>query len=355
VTTTSPEPGSLLDIRFDKWAEALELSPPELYRARQVQEWVFVRRAKSFDEMTNVPAALRTRWAEKLRLRTLRVVRREKSKLDDTTRFHFQAGDGVSFPAVFLPNASTEEDERSSLCLSSQSGCAWECAFCASGKVAFQRNLLPSEILEQLLWVEEESGGKIDGVLFMGMGEPLANFENVVEALKVLRSPLGFGYGARHVTVSTCGLVPQVERLATEAPKTNLAISLHAVDDETRQRLMPKAARFSVKDVLKAAWEWQRVTGGARVTFEYILLKGVNDSLREAQRLSNFLRGKKAFVNLIVYNAAPNLPFSPSDDEAVSTFVQTLEQRGLFVRVRKPQGADIAAGCGQLGAPSTSV
>jgi 23S rRNA (adenine2503-C2)-methyltransferase len=218
--------------------------------------------------------------------------------------------------------------------------------------VRHERNLFPSEILEQLLWAEELTGKKVSSVLFMGMGEPLANYNSVLWAVRVLRSPLAFNLGARHVTLSTSGLVPQIFKLASEGPKINLAVSLHAADDETRKKIMPKSSAWPIKELLKSAWVFQRAAGEGRVTFEYILIKGVNDSIQSAQRLSNMLRDKKAWVNLIAYNPVPGLPYEKPSEPAVSAFAKVLQDRGVFVRVRKPQGVDIAAGCGQLGEPA---
>jgi 23S rRNA (adenine2503-C2)-methyltransferase len=266
--------------------------------------------------------------------------------------------DGGRFSAVFLPvwadgKHGKKVIERASLCLSTQVGCAWGCVFCASGRVRFERNLKASEMIEQVLAVEKATGSRINSLLFMGMGEPLANYDNLLLALKVFRSPEGLGYGARHVTVSTCGLVPQIKRLAEEAPKVNLAISLHAVDQEKRAQLLPKSSRWDVKELLDAAREYAKRVGGDHLTFEYILLDGVNDSEREAKRLANFMRNKPgALVNLIVYNPVPGLPYKPPSPEAVVEFQKILSERGVLVRVRKPQGVDIGSGCGQLGAPS---
>ena len=341
----------LLDVPFNGWFRALELAPDQGYRARQVHEWVFLKRAKTFAAMTSVPAALREGWESRFILRTLAVDRREISSLDGTERIFFRAADGKVFSAVFLPGRKDagEEPGRHALCLSTQVGCAWGCVFCASGQAAFERNLTTGEIIEQVLWAEELTKQRVSNVLYMGMGEPLANFDNVLASLRVFRSPLTFNLGARHVTLSTCGLVPQIRMLAEQAPKINLAVSLHAADDETRKKILPKAAHFSIKELLKAAWTFQEEAGDPRVTFEYLLLKGVNDSEREAQRLSNLLRGKNVWVNLIVHNPIPGLSYEAPADSTVEAFAKILKDRGLFVRVRKPQGRDITAGCGQLG------
>jgi 23S rRNA (adenine2503-C2)-methyltransferase len=369
------ETGSLLEVPFGEWARVLELPPAEVYRVRQIQEWIFAKRAKTFSAMTTLPQALRERLDKQFRLRTLRLVSQETSARDGTQRLFFKTMDDKDVSAVFLPGRKEEEDGeeeaapessaegaaarqgrgnsagRYSLCMSTQVGCAWGCVFCASGLVKFQRNLTAAEIMDQLMLAEEATGKKVSSLLFMGMGEPLANYNNLLWALRCFRAPGAFNYGARHVTVSTSGLVPQVLKLAEEGPKVNLAVSLHAADDVTRARILPKSSQWPMKDLLKASWAYQKTIGGGRVTFEYILLKGVNDSLRAAQRLSNLLRDKKAWVNLIAYNPVPGLKWGKPDPESVRKFAEVLSSRGIFVRVRKPQGTDIAAGCGQLGKP----
>ena len=339
---------TLLDIPFNDWFKALGLEPKEAYRVRQIQTWIFDRRAKTFGEMSDLPQVLREKWDGGFRLRTLTLSRREVSAQDGTARLFFETADKRRFSSVYLP-AKGGEGDRSALCLSTQIGCAWGCVFCASGRVSLERNLTTAEIVEQVLWAEEAFGHKITSLVFMGMGEPLANFSHLVQALQILRSPLGLNFGARHVTVSTTGLVPQIPMLAAAAPKVNLAISLHAADDETRKKLLPKSSVWPIKDLLKAAWDYQRVTGRGRVTFEYILIKGVNDSEREAQRLANLLRAKKAWVNLIAYNPVAGVPYESPTEQSMRLFAKILTDRGLFVRLRKPQGTDISAGCGQLG------
>jgi 23S rRNA (adenine2503-C2)-methyltransferase len=339
---------SLLDIPFNDWFGVLGLEPKEAYRVRQIQTWIFDRRAKTFGEMSDLPQPLREKWDKEFRLRSLALSRREVSAQDGTARLFFETLDKRRFSSVYLP-AKGGEGDRSALCLSTQIGCAWGCVFCASGRVALERNLTASEMVEQVLWAEEAFGHKINSLVFMGMGEPLANFLKLVHALQILRSPMGLNFGARHVTVSTTGLVPQIQMLAASAPKINLAISLHAADDETRKKLLPKSSVYSIKDLLKSAWDYQYATGRGRVTFEYILIKGVNDSEREAQRLANLLRAKKAWVNLIAYNPVAGLPYESPTEQSMRAFAKILTERGLFVRLRKPQGTDIAAGCGQLG------
>jgi 23S rRNA (adenine2503-C2)-methyltransferase len=342
----------LFDVPFAEWPAALGLDGGSAYRAKQVQEWAFIKRVPSFDKMTNLPQALRESLSSRLSLRgALTWAGEEVSSQDGTSRLLYKTRDRRTVSAVFLPAKGKDADEaRYSLCISTQVGCAWGCVFCASGRVKYERNLTSAEIIEQVMLAEEMKKEKIGSLLFMGMGEPLANYQNVVTALSFLRSPLGLGFGARHVTVSTSGLVPQILKLAEEAPKVNLAVSLHAADDETRRQILPKSSHWTIKELLKAAWVYQKSQGN-QVTFEYIMLKDVNDSQRMAQRLSNLLRYKNAWVNLIAYNPVPGLPYAASSEETMNNFAEILKGRGIFVRLRKPQGVDIQAGCGQLGEP----
>lgn len=338
---------SILDVPMADWPELLTTLGQQGFRASQIAEWIFVKRATSFDAMTNLPAALRAALSEKYTVRALEIESATTSQLDGTTRYFFKTGDGQTVSCVYLPF-----DERRSLCLSTQVGCAWGCVFCASGQVKFERNLTASEIVDQILLVEAASGHKLDSLLFMGMGEPLGNYNNVVQALQIIRSPFGLNFGARHVTVSTCGLAPQIEKLATEAPKVNLAISLHAPTDDLRKVLLPKSSKWTIKEVMNAAKIYSKTTG-ARVTFEYIVIDGVNDSERDAKRLANLVRGPAQhgdyWVNLIAYNPVPGLPYKRPADEKIEAFKEILASRHVPVRLRKPQGVDIGAGCGQLG------
>ncbi len=323
-----------------------ELGEPP-FRAGQLAEWIFKKRAKSFAQMSTLPASLREKLAATYALRTLELNNANTSKGDGTTRYFFNTQDGQQFSCVYLPF-----EERRSLCISTQVGCAWGCVFCASGRVPFERNLTAAEIVDQILIVEEASGKKLDSLLFMGMGEPLANYRSLVDALHLIRSPLALGFGARHVTVSTCGLVPQIEKLAEEAPKVNLAISLHASNDELRKTLLPKSSKWTIRELMNAAKIYSKKTR-SRVTFEYIVLDGVNDSEQDAKRLANLVRGPAQYgdywVNLIAYNPVPGLSYRRPADERIESFKEVLTARHVPVRLRKPQGVDIGAGCGQLG------
>jgi len=338
---------SLLDISLEKWPALIKELGGEPFRAQQLADWIFKKREFHFSRMTNMPAPLRKGLEEKYIVRSLLPGPVKTSTIDGTSRFFFDTHDGLSVTCVYLPY-----EDRRSLCLSTQVGCAWGCVFCASGKVPFQRNLTAGEMVDQILIVEQVMGKPLDSLLFMGMGEPLSNFTALVEALGVIRSKEALNFGARHVTVSTCGLVPQIKMLAEEAPKVNLAISLHSAFDETRKKLLPRASSWTVKEVVKAAKEFSIKTK-AGVTFEYILIEGVNDSDQDAKRLGNMLRDMvqhgEYWVNLIAYNPVPGLTYKRPDDDKIEKFKHTLDVRGVPVRLRKPQGVDIGAGCGQLG------
>ncbi len=343
----SVERESILNIPMAEWPTLVAELGEQPFRAGQLAEWIFKKRVKEFTKMSNLSASLREKLDKAYTVRSLELDYARTSKGDGTTRYFFKTKNNETFSCVYLPF-----EDRVSLCVSTQVGCAWGCVFCASGKVPFERNLTAAEIVDQILIAEEASGKKIDSVLFMGMGEPLANNRSLVDALHMIRSDLALGLGARHVTVSTCGLVPQIEKLADEAPKVNLAISLHASNDDLRKVLLPKSSKWTIKELMNAAKNYSKKTH-SRVTFEYIVLDGVNDSDQDAKRLANLVRGPAQhgdyWVNLIAYNPVPGLPYKRPSDERIEMFKSVLTDRHVPVRLRKPQGVDIGAGCGQLG------
>ncbi|OVE76455.1 23S rRNA (adenine(2503)-C(2))-methyltransferase, partial [bacterium F11] len=304
---------SLLNIPLSDWPSFIEELGEKAFRANQLAEWVFQKRAKSFSQMSNLPQSLREKLEKGHRFRSLVIKSVKKSKLDGTARYFFETAEGETVSCVVLPH-----EQRRSLCISSQLGCGWGCVFCASGLVPFKRNLSPAEILDQILLVEEVTGESLDSILFMGMGEPLGNYRSLIKALNIIRSPVGLNFGARHVTVSTCGLVPQIESLANDAPKVNLAVSLHSARDEVRRKLLPKSSKWSIKELLQAVKSYSKRTK-TRVTFEYIILDGINDSEQDAKRLANLLRGVAQhgdyWVNLISYNPVPGLPYRKPKEE----------------------------------------
>ncbi len=296
--------------------------------------------------MTNLPEALRQGLASEFTLRKTSVAAQDESRIDGTVKFTLETLEKQQFPCVYLPHGDYQ-----SLCISTQVGCAWACAFCASGLVAFERNLSPGEILEQIFWAEERTGAKIRNVLFMGMGEPLANYSGTVQTIRWLTSPHGFAFNPARIVLSTTGLAPQILKLSEEKLKVNLALSLHAPDDALRQKIMPKSSKFPIRDVLQACKKYLQENGG-EFTIEYILLKDVNDEPRQAQALADLLTAARfpvpPKINLIPQNPVPGITLGPSTETRSKNFFDILKRQHFIVHTRKPQGQDLAAACGQL-------
>jgi len=320
------------------------LSPDEIagildvpkFRGKQIRAWVVDRGATSFDEMTDLPLDLRSRLPEKLRVLTSAIDQKNRSR-DGTRKLLLTMEDDAFVECVLIP-----EGERLTLCVSSQVGCPAKCAFCASGLRGLTRSLESHEILEQFIHSQRVAGKtKISNIVMMGMGEPLLNFDNVVAALDL------FPLGARRITVSTVGLPDRIRRLARESRKVNLAVSLHAADDETRNRLVPVNAKFGIGEVVSAARDYFKVTG-RDVTYEYILIEGENASLAHAERLVRLLGRGNLNVNLIPMNPVDSLPYRPPSEEQVEAFRAHLEAAGIPTHVRRPRGGEIDAACGQL-------
>ncbi|MDX6583219.1 MAG: rRNA (adenine2503-C2)-methyltransferase [Solirubrobacterales bacterium] len=319
-------------------SERLAARGSPAYRADQVWEWA-ARGAGSYDEMTNLPAELRGRLDDEVPFSTLRLERTARSD-DGTEKALFATGDGRPVEAVLM----RYRDGRRSLCLSSQSGCPLTCTFCATGAMSFGRNLTSSEILDQALHFRRHE--PVNQAVFMGMGEPMMNFDAVIGACERLPD---LGVATSHTTISTVGWIPGIERLATEGPRVRLALSLHAADDALRSELMPVNERYPLADVLDACRDW-RAARGKRVYVEYLMLAGVNDRPDQARALADALTPRAAFkVNLIPYNPTGG-EFEGSDPEAIEAFRSTLVGRGMPATVRLTRGRDIDAACGQLAA-----
>ncbi|HEX5418893.1 MAG TPA: 23S rRNA (adenine(2503)-C(2))-methyltransferase RlmN, partial [Gammaproteobacteria bacterium] len=300
------------------------------------------RRALDFAEMTDLSRGLRERLCQTAELATPPVLSLQHSA-DGTRKWLFDMGAGQAVEAVFIP-----EPNRGTLCISSQAGCALDCAFCATGRQGFNRNLSSAEILGQVVWAARElAPTAITNIVFMGMGEPLANYRNVLPVVGLLLDDFGFGLSRRRVTISTAGLVPQILKLASEC-NVALAVSLHASNDELRDRLVPINRIHPIAELLAACWRYAEGLASRQITFEYVMLDGVNDSAEDARQLVRLLRGRPAKVNLIPFNAFPGSGFACSPPEAVDRFWHTLRAAGLVATVRRPRGDDIAAACGQL-------
>jgi 23S rRNA (adenine2503-C2)-methyltransferase len=341
---------SLTGIILEELAGFLRERGAPSYRAKQITDWIYKKRVASFDAMTDLPNELRAELTAEFDTPNTEVVRVLGSK-DTTQKFLFRLRDQNLIESVLIPASPAlygQPSDRRTICVSSQVGCAYGCKFCASGLEGWTRNLDAGEIVQQLIAVEQKSGEKIDNVVFMGMGEPLANLAEVAEAIRVLHDPRGLNLGARRVTVSTSGLVPRIHELAALDLQLGLAISLHATTDALRDELVPVNRRWPIRTLLDAAKEYGRSVG-RRVTLEYTLLAGVNDSPADADRLAAFARELPSKVNLIPYNPVPGLRWKRPTPEAVEAFAARLLPQAPAVTVRHTLGREIWAACGQLG------
>ncbi len=317
------------------------------FRVRQLLQWIYQRGVTDFDEMTDLSKATRAWLAAETEVALPDVTARHDSA-DGTVKWLFASGAGQAVETVFIP-----EPGRGTLCISSQVGCALDCAFCATGAQGFNRNLSSAEIVGQVRHAIEELPRRNNGapavtnVVFMGMGEPLANYRNVAPALDLLVSDLAFGLSRRRVTVSTSGLVPALEKLGNEC-NVALAVSLHAPNDALRDEIVPINKLHPIATLLQACWAYAAKHANRFITFEYVMLRGVNDSLAHADQLAGLLKGKPAKINLIPFNPFPDTRFKRSSAETIRKFQERLRQRGLVATTRKTRGDDIDAACGQL-------
>ena len=337
---------SLLLDEIEIYLASLKQRP---YRAKQIVDWLYEKRVGSFADMSDLPLALREALAAEFGFGNIETVRVLGSK-DTTRKFLFRLGDGNLIESVLIPASPAlygEHSDRRTICVSTQVGCAYGCRFCASGLDGFSRNLDPSEIVQQLLAVEKASGERIDNVVFMGMGEPLANLSNVVRAIRIINAPWGMEIGARHITVSTSGLAPQIKKLADEPLQSRLAISLHGATDEVRDRIMPVNRKYNLTTLL-AACDYYAARKKQRIYFEYILIGGLNDSQEQARLLAGHARRIGARVNLIPYNTVEGLEWSRPSREVQERFLSIVRGHDVVATLRREKGHDIDAACGQL-------
>ena len=316
--------------------------PP--YRLDQIEGWLYRKDTPTFQAMTNLPKALRDDLEGEFLLYSLEEVAREEAP-DGTTKFLWQTKDKERVESVLIP-----ERNRLTLCISTQVGCPMGCRFCLTGQQGFRRNLTRGEILDQVLLVRHllsAQGRKLTNVVFMGMGEPLYNYEESIAALRVLISEKGLGFSHRKVTLSTVGLIPQIKRLAKENLDLTLAISLNATNNETRSYLMPVNRQYPLEELMLALREYP-LSPRKRFTLEYVVLKGINHSPKDAQRLARLVKGLRVKVNLIPFNPFPGAPFQPPSEEDVLDFQARLRQRGISTFIRKSRGQEISAACGLL-------
>lgn len=312
------------------------------FRAKQIYSWLHEKLVQDFDAMGNLPKSLRAQLAGHYRLWDAEKVEVLASKIDGTRKYLFALQDGMVIESVWM-----KYHHGNSVCVSSQVGCRMGCRFCASTLGGLERNLRPSEMLSQVYQIQKDTGERVSHVVIMGSGEPMDNYDFVVRFIRLLSAPGGQNISQRNITLSTCGIVPGIQRLAGENLAVTLALSLHAPNDQVRQKLMPIARKYPLKEVLAACRDYFQTTG-RRVTFEYSLVQGVNDNLKEAQELAALLKDFQGHVNLIPVNPIKERDFVQSNRRAVEAFKNLLEKNGIHVTIRREMGRDIDGACGQL-------
>lgn len=335
----------LRSLTYEKLCEEIKAMGLPAFRAKQIYEWLHQKRAGSYDEMTNLPAALRERLKSEYPLAAVSVERKLVSKIDGTVKYLFRLGDGEHVEGVRMAYK-----RGGSLCISTQCGCRMGCTFCASTLTGLCRNLTPSEMLSEVYLAAkdaEENGEKIASIVLMGIGEPLDNFDNVMDFLTIVTSEQGFNMGMRHISLSTCGLVDKIYKLAEKKLQLTLSVSLHAPNDEIRRRTMPIARRYPIDELIKACRDYFDTTG-RRISFEYALIDGVNDQPEHAMELIALLKGMGAHVNLIPVNKVNETGYRRGKRETVEAFCKLLNDNGQNATIRRELGSDINAACGQL-------
>jgi len=341
----------LHSLGMDDLEESLNALVQPSYRAKQIMEWAYDRekRVVSWEAMKNLPASLRSSLSEIHPIRLPEVVTVSGSQ-DTTRKLLLRLHDGEFIETVLIPASPAlygEESDRRTLCVSSQVGCAYGCKFCASGLDGWKRHLSADEIVSQVLLAEKISGERINNLVFMGMGEPMANYKNWLQAVFILNAPWGVGLGARKMTVSTSGLVPRIRDLADQPLQIRLAISLHGASDSVRSQIMPVNQKYPVAELMEACTYYSE-RKKQMITFEYILIEGVNDASSEAKLLAERARGLRAKINLIPYNTVEGLPWKRPSEEVQEEFLSILRDRGIAATIRREKGHDIDAACGQL-------
>jgi 23S rRNA (adenine2503-C2)-methyltransferase len=331
----------ILSFDFDELTNEIIRIGEKKFRAKQIYEWLHIKKVTDFNQMTNIPLAFITKLNEKFCIKSLNIVRKLESSIDNTVKYLYGLSDGNHIETVLM-----DYKHGNSICISTQVGCKMGCKFCASTIAGFKRNLLPSEMLLQIYETEKNSGIKVDSIVLMGIGEPLDNFDNVIKFLQILSSEQGRNMSLRHVSLSTCGLVDKIYSLAEYKFGLTLSISLHAVTDSKRSQIMPVNNKYNISELLQACRDYILKTG-RRISFEYAVISGVNDSHDDAKKLIALLKGINCHVNLIPVNEIKERNFK-SNKNTLQTFRTELETGGLNVTIRRTLGSDINAACGQL-------
>lgn len=332
---------NLKDLTYDEIVRFAEDMGEAKFRGRQIFDWIY-RGAESFDEMTDISKAFRERLNEAAYIGKIKIEEKFVSEIDETRKYLLKLEDGSFIESVLM-----KYEHGYTICVSSQVGCRMGCRFCASTLRGRERNLTPGEIVDQVLCVQNDLGQRISNIVMMGIGEPLDNFENVIKFLKIVTCSKGLNIGQRHISLSSCGLADKIRELADMHMQITLSISLHAPDNEKRSSIMPVNKKFPV-EVLMEACDYYGEQTGRRVSFEYTLISGVNDSFAEADKLAALLRGRLCHVNLIPVNRVTETGFVRSNRQRVNAFRARLEEKGINATVRREMGSDINAACGQL-------
>jgi 23S rRNA (adenine2503-C2)-methyltransferase len=331
---------SIFDYKLEDLEEYFESIGEKKFKARQIFEWIYKKHIYDFYEMSNISKALSEKLNNEFSTELLKIRTKQTSKL--TNKYLFELDDGNLIEAVLM-----KHDYGNSICVSSQVGCNMGCSFCESGRLKKVRNLTAADIVRQIIMIQEDIGERIDSVVVMGIGEPFDNYDNVMNFVRIINSPYGIEIGARHITISTSGLVPMIERYANEDLQTNLAISLHAPNNELRSKVMKVNNAYPIEVLIDAIKKYIDKTN-RRVTIEYLLLKDVNDTVECANELSKLLKGMNVYVNLIPYNETSHIEYKTSPNENVMRFYDTLKKNKINVTVRMKFGDEIDAACGQL-------
>ena len=332
---------NIKNYNLEELKEVLKELGEKPYRAEQIFKWIMQENVTSFDEMTNISIELRNKLKEKFDLHVFKILKKQVSK-DGTKKYLFDVLDGNAIESVLM-----EYKHGFTICVSSQIGCKMGCKFCASTGVKFSRNLTAGEIVEQLLAIQRDENKKISNLVFMGIGEPLDNYDNVMQAIAILNNPKGINMGARHISISTSGLVPRIYELADKNIQCTLSISLHSANNEKRSQMMPVNNVYNIEELMKACKYYTEKTN-KRISFEYALAKESNDNLADAKELVKLLRGMLCHVNLIPINKIENGKYSKSTNENILKFRDYLNEKGIVATIRRELGSDIDAACGQL-------
>lgn len=332
---------NIKDYHLEELKKELKDMGEKPFRAEQIFQWLYVEKVETFDEMTNLSLVLREKLKANYTMCHFNILKKQQSK-DGTIKYLFDVLDGNAIETVLM-----RYHHGNSICVSSQIGCKMGCKFCASTGINFIRNLTSGEIVEQIIRVEQDTGERISNVVFMGIGEPLDNYENVVNAIRLINHPKGLNIGARHISISTSGLVPKMERLAEENIQCTLSISLHATNNQKRSSMMPVNNIYPIEQLLQACNNYIAKTN-RRISFEYALAKDNNDNLEDARQLVKLLKGMLCHVNLIPINKIENGTFDKSSNENIMKFRDYLNDHGIVATIRRELGSDIDAACGQL-------